>query len=182
MRKRKSLILYAAERVALLLRDLFAKSLLLDRLSHACIGLETAFRRGAFAVVSDVEKDRNVWQYRFRTSCRQAFEQSTWLRFLKKMGKSLLESTVGSFGSFGVLYGAFTASLWFWQEPAERELTSLVVSLILTVVSVPLLNVGRSLAYVIRHSMLAGGFLFDMDFTFSPVYICQTQTDDVTCP
>ena len=159
-KRRKSLILYGAERFAGFLRDLFAKSLLLGMLSDACVRVESAFHKGRFHSMSDAEIDRNAWQYRFRQGCLRAFESSLFLRLQRAFSDCLLKTSVSSFGSFGMLYGAFSASLWFLRGPAERETSTLLASLILTVLSMLLTHTRVSLSYVIRHSVIAGSFLF----------------------
>ncbi len=156
----KSRMLEGAERLCGKIRDFMANSIILQWASSFYPQLERAFRKGCFQNLSDAERHRRVWQYRFRRNCMRAIEQGFTRRLWLRVTSFLLQTAMGSFGAFGVLYGGFTCFLWLLSNPTERTASELVGALILTVVSVPLLHSERSLSVCLRESILAGGFLF----------------------
>lgn len=157
---RESMIVDTAERVAGSLRDFFGKSRCLQWISSCYPRLESAFRLGGFARMSDAEYSRSAWQYRFREKIMQALENSLTCRACRAFSAFLRETSIGTFGVFGVLYGAFSSAILIADPQSGRSMLSLVASLVLCIASVPLLISPRSLSFGIRHSVLLGTFLF----------------------
>lgn len=156
----ESRILYGGARVAGKVRDLFGKSVILQGLASLYQKIDTAFRQGRLGGLSDAEGERDARQYRFRTSFAHALENSLLARFFSRLSTMLLETSVGSFGAFGVLLGAFTAAVLLVSSN-EAGILSTVAALSLCALSLPLLRSTRSLSCVICHSRLVGGLLFD---------------------
>ena len=157
----KSRILKGAERVCGTVRDFMAKSVILQGFSNVYPRLESSFRQGRFQNLSDAERHRRVWQYRFRRRCMRATEESLARRLWLWITSYLLQTAMGSFGAFGVLCGGLSCFLWLLSSSPKRSLSELVGALILTVISVPLLHSERSLSRALKESILIGGFLFD---------------------
>ncbi len=155
------MIMFYTERVVRRIRDLFAKSLLLQLLCSSESRINVAFSNSHLRNIGIDRSGTGIAQNRFPMRCLRAFEDSALLRLQKSACNWLLETSVGSFGVFGILCGAFSASLWFVRDTEARNVVPLFASLILTVVSVPLLHAGHSLSYVIRHSVIVRKLLID---------------------
>lgn len=158
---RHSRILRAAEETAGRVRDAFSKSRILQALGGAYPRIEQAFRVGRLAFLSDAETDRDAWQYRFRRAWLRAVEESHVMHLLSSLSTSLLETSIGSYGCFFVLYGSFAAAIRLVGVETFRGSISLYAALILCVASVPLLLSNRSLSYGIRRSVVLARFLID---------------------
>lgn len=156
---RHSRILRAAEEAAGRVRNAFAKSRILQALGGVYMRIEQAFRGGRLAFLSDAETDRGAWQYRFRRAWLRAVEESRIMRLLSSLSTALLETSIGSYGCFFVLYGSFAAAIRLVGVETFRGSVSLYAALILCVASVPLLLSNRSLSYGIRHSVVLSWFL-----------------------
>lgn len=156
---RHSRILRAAERGAGYVRDLFAKSRILHVLGEAFPRMERAFRSGRLAFLSDAETDRDAWQYRFRRKWMRTVEKSRTVRLLSALAGALLETSIGTYGCFGILYGTFSAAIRLASAGRFDGSISLWAALTLCVTSVPLLLSNRSLSYGIRHSGILSAFL-----------------------
>ena len=156
---RHSRILRAAEESAGRVRDTFAKSRLLQALGGAYVRIEQGFRGGRLSFLSDLETDRGAWQYRFRRAWMRAVEESRVARLLSSLWNVLLETSIGSYGCFFVLYGSFAAAIRLVGVETFRGSVSLYAALILCVASVPLLLSNRSLSYGIRRSVVLSWFL-----------------------
>ncbi len=158
---RHSIILRAAERGAGRVRDLFAQSRILQCLGTAYPRVESAFRNGRFAALSDAEADRGAWQFRFRRAWMRTLENSMTGLLLSRFSGELLATSIGTYGCFGVLYGAFAAAIRLAGSDTFVGSFSLYAALLLCVTSVPLLLSNRSLSYGIRHGIFFSAFLID---------------------
>lgn len=159
---RKSLILYGAERFAAKIQALFAGSLIANWLSDVAPRAERSFRQGRLGKVSDMEYDRRAWQYRLRRAMMCAEERSLLLRLRSRFAKAFLQTSVGSYGLFGVLYGVFSCAVWLASPSEVRNTLSLIAALIFTVVCVPLLRSAKSMSYAICNSRVLHWLLFDV--------------------
>ncbi len=157
---RESLILGGLEHICIILRDFFAESLIIKGLCGLFDSCECRFRTGAFGIISDAETERRSWKYRFRRAILQASEDSALARLSRKIDFSLLNTSMETYGSFGILFGGISAALWFVRDTDAKDMRSLITSLIVLIVSLPLLQSKGSLSHAVRHSILLGSFLF----------------------
>ncbi len=158
---RHSIILRAAERGAGRVRDLFAKSRILQAVGDAYPRMETAFRRGRLSALSDAEWDRDAWQFRLRHAWMRTVESSLVGRLFSRFSAILLETSIGTYGCFGVLYGAFAAAIRLAGSDTFVGSVSLYAAFLLCVASVPLLLSNRSLSNGIRRSACLSSVLID---------------------
>jgi len=111
-------------------------------------------------VIGDREYGRDAWQSRFRFWFMRATEESRLLSVWRGFLTALLATELSSFGIFGVLCGIFSASICIIMPPTRLAFSSLLLSLILSVLSIPLLQSRRSLVRAMQGSVLIGGLLF----------------------
>ena len=158
---RNSLLLSYAERAVTCVRDAFGKSRMLRILSNAYPACEHAFRGGRLSFLSDTEPNRSAWQYRFRQTILNQTERSLFARMARRLTANLLSADLAAYGCFGILFGALSASVLFLRPSADYFYFSLYLSLIVTVLSLPLLQMRASLGHALRNSFLLGHFFFD---------------------
>jgi putative inorganic carbon (HCO3(-)) transporter len=89
----------------------------------------------------------------------RAGESSRILGAWRHLLGTWLTTELSSFGIFGVLCGLLSASVCFIAPP-RHFFSSLLLSLILSVLSIPLLQSHRSLERAMQGSILIGGLLF----------------------
>ncbi len=158
---RNSLLLSYAERGVRLVRDTFGKSHILRACSRAYPASDKAFRSGRFAFLSDTEQSRGAWQYRFRQKLLEQTERSLILRSRRTLTVALFSADLAAYGCFGILFGALSAAMLFFKPPAAHFYSSLFLALIITVLSIPLLQMRVAFGHAVRNSFLLGHFFFD---------------------
>ena len=178
MRGRESLILSGLDRFCSILRDFFAKSRIIQGLCGLYATCERRFRTGYFSLFSDAEPDRCSWKYRFRRAMLRMSEESALSHLARKADRTLLNTSMETFGSFGILFGGISAALWFVRQTDAREMRALLTSLIILIVSLPLLQSKSSLSHTIRHSVLLVSFLFGFCFLSSDCFEGEEKGED----
>ncbi len=120
---------------------------------------DRVFRSGRLQVISDREQGRDAWQYRLRLYAMRAVEESLLLSSWRRLLSFLLATDLSTLGTFGVLCGVLSAAICLILPPERHVYSSLLVSLILAVSSIPLLQSHKSISHAIRNSILIGGLL-----------------------
>ena len=158
---RKSRILDQMERFVGRIWGAAASSLILSSLASVYPKTERLFRRGCFRRLSDEETDRDAWQFRFRCHFRRAMEESLLLRTGKRLARTLLQTTVGSYAVLFTLYGVLSFLLRIYFTTGMPSLRQMMMPSLLTVASLPLTRITTSLGYAVRQSRILGRLWFE---------------------
>lgn len=156
---KRSLLLSWIESGLSRLRRLLMRSRILSLCREVYPRAERTFRSGRLQVISDREQGRAAWQYRLRFYAMRATEESLLLSAWRRLLSILLATDLATLGTFGILCGVLSAAICLILPPARHVYSSLLLSLILAVSSIPLLQSHKSLSHAIRSSILIGGLL-----------------------